>query len=216
MSEKAFIEKGTDYYARYREAVAASLAGLEVRGADGAVVENEAAFERLCGLTKAVKGAGRMMYLCGNGASAAFANHMALDWSKNGGVPTQSFSDSALLTAICNDLGAEQMFAGPLRIYAKPGDLLATISSSGNSPNILHAIEAAKELGMEVVTFSGLKPENLCRQIGVLNFYVPARTYGVVECAHQILMHVWLDKFMGITEWDREGVQNMRAAEFRL
>ena len=51
---------------------------------------------------------------------------------------------------------------------------------------------------MSVVTFSGLKPDNKSRKKGDLNFYVPAKTYGIVECAHQVLLHAWLDKYMGL------------------
>ena len=127
-----------------------------------------------------------------------------------------SFSDSALLTAMGNDLGYEEVFAAPLSWYGQSGDLLITVSSSGGSPNILRTIEMAREKGMQVVTFSGLKPNNPSRRAGDLNFYVPAKTYGVVECAHQVLLHIWLDRFMGITEWDRNGFQNMRKDAFQL
>jgi D-sedoheptulose 7-phosphate isomerase len=74
----------------------------------------------------------------------------------------------------------------------------------------------AREKGMGVVTFSGLKPDNQSRKMGDLNFYIPAKTYGIVECAHQVLLHVWLDKYMGVVEWDREGCQNMHKDAFSL
>jgi D-sedoheptulose 7-phosphate isomerase len=67
---------------------------------------------------------------------------------------------------------------------------------------------------MTVVTFSGLKPDNACRTLGDINLYIPAKTYGIVECAHQILLHVWLDQSMGIREWEREAAQNMRKDEY--
>ena len=62
---------------------------------------------------------------------------------------------------------------------------------------------------MNVVTFSGLKPDNYSRRMGDINFYVPAKTYGIVECSHQVLLHAWLDKYMGVLEWDRTECQNM-------
>jgi len=131
-------------------------------------------------------------------------------------VPTHAFSNSALLTAMGNDLGFEEAFAAPLSWYAQSGDLLVTISSSGNSANIIKTIETARSKGMSVVTLSGLKPDNKSRQLGDLNFYIPAKTYGIVECAHQVLLHLWLDKFMGVTEWEREGFQNMNKEAFNL
>ena len=205
-----------NYYKNYLNAHDAALAGLEITDRGGALLDQDAGFDKLCEISAQIRDAGRKKYLCGNGASAAFANHMALDWTKNGGVPTHSFSDSALLTALGNDLGYEEAFAAPLSWYAKSGDLLVTISSSGNSPNIIKTIEVARSKGMGVVTFSGLKPDNGSRQLGDVNCYIPAKTYGIVECAHQVLLHVWLDKFMGITEWERDGFQDMRKDSFSL
>lgn len=205
-----------NYYKNYLNAHDAALAGLEVTDRGGALMDQDAGFDKLCEISAQIRDAGRNKYMAGNGASAAFANHMALDWTKNGGVATHSFSDSALLTALGNDLGYEEAFSAPLSWYAKSGDLLVTISSSGNSPNIIKTIEVARSKGMGVVTFSGLKPDNASRQLGDVNLYIPAKTYGIVECAHQVLLHVWLDKFMGVTEWGRDGFQNMRKDEFSL
>jgi len=205
-----------NYYKNYLNAHDAALVGLEITDQGGAALEHDAGFDLFCKLSQAVGDAGRQQYLVGNGASAAFANHMALDWTKNGGVPTQSFANAALLTAMGNDLGFAEAFAAPLSWYAKSGDLLVTISSSGNSANIVGAIEMARSKGMSVVTLSGLKPDNKSRQLGDLNFYIPAKTYGIVECAHQVLLHLWLDKYMGITEWDRDDFQDMNKGAFSL
>jgi D-sedoheptulose 7-phosphate isomerase len=152
----------------------------------------------------------------GNGASAAFAEHMALDWTKNGGVRSMSPSSSVLLTALANDLSYQDSFATYLDRYAQSGDIVITISSSGNSPNILKAISKAREMGCKVVTLSGLKPDNGSRKVGDVNLYVPARTYGVVECAHQVLLHMILDAFMNVSEWGREAYQNMNINQFQL
>jgi D-sedoheptulose 7-phosphate isomerase len=206
----------SNYYQNYLMAHDTALKNLEISDRSGTRVDHEEGFNHLCKISETIRASGRMKYLSGNGASAAFANHMALDWTKNGGVPTHSFSDSALLTALGNDLGYEEAFAAPLKWYAMTGDLLVTISSSGNSLNIIRSIEVARAKGMAVVTLSGLKPDNSSRQMGDINLYIPAKTYGIVECAHQVLLHVWLDKFMGITEWEREGFQNMNNKAFSL
>ncbi|MEM9158019.1 MAG: SIS domain-containing protein [Verrucomicrobiota bacterium] len=188
----------SSHYARFKEELSDALESLNVTARSGETIENEKAFALLCGKSKAVADKGRSQFLCGNGASAAFSNHMALDFTKNAGVPTLSFSDSALLTAMGNDLGYEKAFSAPLSWYAKSGDMLITVSSSGSSPNIISTIEVARSKGMEVVTFSGMENDNRSRLMGDLNFYVPAKTYGIVESAHQALLHVWLDKYMGI------------------
>lgn len=205
-----------NYYKNYLYAHDTALTGLEITDRVGTVMDHDKGFDQFCEMSKEVGSTGRQQYLVGNGASAAFSNHMALDWTKNGGVPTQSFANAALLTAMGNDLGFEEAFSAPLSWYGKSGDLLISISSSGNSANILNAIEMARSKGMGVVTLSGLKPDNKSRQLGDLNFYIPAKTYGIVECAHQVLLHLWLDKFMGVKEWEKTEEQNMRKDEFRL
>lgn len=186
------------YYHSFCSTLQHSLETVVVSVRDGSTIETEEAFDLVSRKAAIIREAGRNMYLCGNGASAAFSNHMALDWTKAGGVPTFSFSDSALLTAMGNDLGYENAFSAPLSWYAKSGDLLVTISSSGNSPNIIKTIEVARSKGMEVVTFSGMSETNQSRSLGDMNFYVPSETYGIAESAHQILLHIWLDKFIGI------------------
>jgi D-sedoheptulose 7-phosphate isomerase len=205
-----------DYYKNYLDAHDKALASLEITDRGGAQLGHDLGFDKLCEVSAQIQCEGRTKYLVGNGASAAFANHMALDWTKNGGVPSHAFANVPLLTAMGNDLGYEEVFSAPLSYYASSGDLLITISSSGNSANIVKTIETARAKGMGVVTLSGLKPDNKTRQMGDLNLYIPAKTYGIVECGHQVLLHAWLDKFMGISEWDRDGFQNMNKDEFNL
>jgi D-sedoheptulose 7-phosphate isomerase len=199
-----------NYFQQYLASLGKSMEGLLVTDAGGHTTSPDEGFQRLCDLSRAVGDRGFRQFLCGNGASAAFSNHMALDWTKNGGVPTFSFSDSALLTAMGNDLGYEEVFSAPLSWYAHSGDLLVTISSSGNSPNIIKVIQAARTKGMGVVTLSGLHKDNQSRRLGDLNFFIEAKTYGIVECAHQVLLHIWLDRFMGIREWEKTRPQDMR------
>ncbi|WP_010586366.1 SIS domain-containing protein [Schlesneria paludicola] len=167
-------------------------------------------------ILKAVQASNGTQFFLGNGASAAFAEHMALDWTKNGGVRSLNPSSAVLLTALANDISYQDSFATFLDRYARAGDLVVTISSSGNSENVLRAITKAREIGMKVITLSGLKPDNSSRKSGDVNFYVPGRTYGIVECAHQVLLHMMIDAFMGIEEWARTGYQNMNVSQFQL
>lgn len=188
-------------YARtYFQTMDKALASLQVSDVTGKPVDSEAGFELWCDWTRELAAAGTTMYFVGNGASAMMSSHMAVDGSKNAGFRAQALNDVAFLTAIGNDLGYDQAFSFPLKRFGRAGDLLVTISSSGNSPNVIKAIETARELGMKVVTLSGMKPGNRSRALGDLNLYIPANTYGVVECAHQVLLHCWLDKYMGIVE----------------
>ncbi len=85
------------------------------------------------------------------------------------------------------------MFEEPLRLFADPEDILFAISSSGRSENILRAVRQARIKNCRVFTLSGFRSENPLRQMGDINFYIPGEHYGMVELAHQILIHCITD-----------------------
>ena len=167
-------------------------------------------------LLKVSKSEGRIFFL-GNGASAAFANHMALDFSKNGKIISRSLSDSAMLTALANDYSYNSAMTEFLKIESvNSKDLIITISSSGNSGNIVNSLEYCKSYNIETLTLSGLKNDNKSIELSNNSIYVPMKTYGIVECVHQIFLHLILDNYMKIFEWDRETFQNMNHENFKL
>src|SRR5712691_6654667 len=141
---------------------------------------------------------GQHVYFVGNGASAMMASHFAADACKNGHLGASAFNDASLLTAVGNDVAFDEIFALPLGRLARAGDLVVAISSSGNSPNILRALETARSLVLQIVTLSGKGADNRARVYGDLNFYVPADRYGWVECAHQLILHYWLDQYLNL------------------
>ena len=138
------------------------------------------------------------VFFIGNGGSAGICSHMATDWMKNGGFAATSLNDGATLTCLGNDLGFEQVFAKQVEMHGRSGDLLIAISSSGNSQNILRAVDAARAAGMQVVTLSGFGADNKLRQLGDVNFYVPNGRYGFVEISHLSICHAVLDISMGM------------------
>lgn len=205
------------YTDQYLSAVAASLASTEVSTRSGEKLAVQEGLDQLCALCRDLKESGSALWFIGNGASAAMASHMTVDWTKNVGLRSMALNDAALLTACANDNGIESVFATPLGTLFREGDALVTISSSGGSPNIISAIEVARQEGAKaVVTFSGLKSSNLSRSLGDWNIYVPCKTYGAAECAHQVLLHMWYDCFLGVEEWDRETLQDMSAENYTL
>ena len=131
----------------------------------------------------------RKVILIGNGGSSAIASHIATDYSKNGGMRAIAFNDAPTLTCLGNDFGIDEIFAKQLEYYAHVEDVVIIVSSSGHSGNILRAAEQAFSMGIDLVTFSGMNPDNVLRKKGALNFYVPARDYGLVELAHLALLH---------------------------
>ena len=186
------------YFGKYESAIAQSLSGTQFTEGLASVESSEIGLDIWLSLTGRVKKADGAIYFIGNGASASMSSHMSLDVTKNGGIKSMAFNDSAFLTAISNDISYESVFSLPLEKFGASRDLLMAISSSGGSPNIVAAAKKAKQMGMSVVTLTGMKPDNPARSLGDLNIYVPAKTYGIVECCHQILVHCWLDRLMGI------------------
>lgn len=96
-------------------------------------------------LAKAIRKAKRV-FICGNGGSAANASHIANDLIACG-IKAQALTDVAIMSATANDYSYGAAFAVQLRVLAEPGDLVLALSGSGNSPNILQALAAAKEKG---------------------------------------------------------------------
>ena len=134
----------------------------------------------------------KLMFV-GNGGSAGICSHLAIDYSKNGGLRSLAFNDGAALTCLGNDYGYEHVFEKQIEFHAHSGDLVVAISSSGRSKNILLAVEKAREKGCFVVTFSGFASENPLRTLGDVNFYLPSGEYGFVEVGHLALCHAALD-----------------------
>lgn len=169
------------------------LAAAQITAGRGKPLNLQEGFQQLLRLTQTTRKKHATIFLVGNGASASMASHIAADLCKNAGLSTEVFSDFSLLTAVANDVGADQLFAVPLKRRAQPGDILVTISSSGRSRNILEAVRAGRRQGLKVVTFSAMHRNNPLRRSGDLNFYVAAETYGLAESAHAVLLHYWVD-----------------------
>jgi D-sedoheptulose 7-phosphate isomerase len=154
-----------------------------------------AAFDRAAGLLAAAIRGRRMIYACGNGGSAAISGHLLCDFLK--GIQTDTpllprvvslASHLELITAIANDIAYEEVFVYQLRTMAAPGDVLITISSSGNSENIVRAIDWARANGVGSIAMTGFAGGRSAERADV-NLHVAAENYGVVEDVHQSMMH---------------------------
>jgi D-sedoheptulose 7-phosphate isomerase len=159
--------------------------------------------------------ADRLIFTCGNGGSAAIANHLTCDCSKgiasNTTLRPRVMSLSAtveLITAIANDMSYPEVFAYQLKNAARPGDVLITISSSGDSENIIRALDWAGENGMTTIALSGFSGGRSA-QMADINLHVEAHNYGVVEDSHQSLMHI-LAQYVRMSELPSELVQTLR------
>ncbi len=139
---------------------------------------------------------GRRVFLFGNGGSAATASHIAVDLIKgtaqpgkprlkvitlNDGIPT--------LTAYANDYGYETVFAGPLEALAEPGDVAIGISGSGNSPNVLRAMDVARERKLTTIGLTGYEGGRLKDKVDVC-IIVPSHSMQRIEDAHLVILHI--------------------------
>ncbi|NUO18048.1 SIS domain-containing protein [bacterium] len=137
-----------------------------------------------------------VVFVCGNGGSWSTASHWVCDFSKGASTSGKrrfrmfALGDNVpMLTAYGNDVSYNSIFAEPLRAYARPGDVVVLITASGNSPNILEAAVAARELKTTVVGLIGFGGGKLAAMTDH-NVIVESREYGPVEDLHLVLDHI--------------------------
>ncbi len=140
---------------------------------------------------------GFRIFVAGNGGSAAIAQHLVCDFSKGTHVDHARALDIVCLsenvpviTAIANDISYDDIFSYQLRLHnPTPGEILMLVSSSGNSKNIVKAATFAKMAGMCVIGLTGFLGGDL-KELADIELHVEANNYGIVEDAHQALMHI--------------------------
>lgn len=140
---------------------------------------------------------GARIFFCGNGGSAATASHFANDIAIGTRTPHKPFKavsltdNNAVMTAIANDFGYDELFTKQLEILMEPGDVVVAISASGNSPNVVKAIELAKSRGNKTVVLTGFDGGKM-RQIADLAIHIQTAKgeYGPVEDMHMFLDHL--------------------------
>jgi D-sedoheptulose 7-phosphate isomerase len=148
-----------------------------------------------------VKSNNNKVIIAGNGGSAAIASHVAVDFTKQGGIRAINFNEADLITCFANDYGYENWVAKAIEFYSNEGDLVILISSSGSSKNMLKASQTAKKLGLTVITFTGFAPDNPLKQEGKLNFWLDSRAYNIVENTHQIWLLMVCDLIIGKADY---------------
>lgn len=176
-------------YANYLTHLKDVLSAVDMDGLDQATGLLASAFEN-----------DRTVFVAGNGGSAATASHLACDFCKTtlGKKPKEvgrrlrsiAVNDNTpLLTAYGNDVAYEDAFAETLRTLAKKGDVLIVITASGNSPNIIRCLEAAKLIGMDTIGFLGFKGGKAKDMLDI-HILAESENYGVIEDSHSVFMHM--------------------------
>jgi D-sedoheptulose 7-phosphate isomerase len=154
----------------------------------------EAEIERAAEMILATVTAGRTLFFCGNGGSAADAQHLATEYvvrymrARRAVAAIALTTDTSLLTAAANDLGFEQVFARQIEALARPGDLLIIHSTSGDSPNVLRAAEAARRVGAKVLAFSA-RGGGALRALADLSIVIPTQRTDRAQELHLCIEH---------------------------
>src|SRR5687768_16398887 len=156
------------------------------------------AVERTYQILRGARDRGSTVYIAGNGGSAATAAHWVNDLGKGAKqsrrLPLRVMSlcdNTPWLTALANDEGYERVFAGQLENFAKPGDVLVVLSASGNSTNLLRAVELARARGLITIGFLGFDGGALKSMVDeVLLLPTPKGAYGLVESGHDLMCHI--------------------------
>ena len=166
--------------------------------AERVATELEADMDRALEMVQATVNAGGTLFFCGNGGSAADAQHMATEYvvrymRNRRAYPALALTtDTSLLTAAGNDIGFENVFSRQVEALAKPGDLLIIHSTSGNSPNVLRAAEAARANGVKVLAFSA-RDGGALRALADHNIVIPTTRTDRAQELHLCIEHIICD-----------------------
>lgn len=151
--------------------------------------------EEIASLCKKAVLSGKTIYFCGNGGSAADSQHLAAEFvgrfvKERRGLPAIALTtDTSILTAVSNDYGYEQIFARQVEALVRPGDVIVGLSTSGNSPNVILAMDKAKQIGAVTIGFSGSNGGKLAEYCDVC-VTVPTRVTARIQEAHILIGHM--------------------------
>lgn len=167
------------------------LAALAARTADALAPD----IARAAVLVRRTLESGGTLLFCGNGGSAADAQHMATEYvvrymrNRRALAAIALTTDTSLLTAAGNDLGFEEIFSRQVEALARPGDLLVIHSTSGNSPNVLRAAEAARAKGVAVLSLSA-RDGGALRALSDLALVIPSDRTDRAQEIHLCVQHL--------------------------
>jgi D-sedoheptulose 7-phosphate isomerase len=154
------------------------------------------AIERVANLMLDTYHQGKQVFICGNGGSAASASHITGDFIKGASFGLEKrwrficLNDNiTTMMAISNDISYEDIFVEPLKNFANPGDLFIGISGSGNSTNVVKAMEYAQASGLATVALCGFRGGKI-REIDDVNIYTPIMDMQITEDLHMMALHM--------------------------
>ena len=157
-----------------------------------------AGVRRFVEVSAAALRSGRKLLACGNGGSMCDAMHFAEEWTgrfrrDRSPLPALAFSDPSQLTCIANDFGYDEVFARSVEAYGQAGDVLVALSTSGNSPNVLKAVEAARRKGITSVGLLGKGGGELAARVDVAIVVPRAQTSDRIQEVHIKVLHIAIE-----------------------
>ena len=130
--------------------------------------------------------------ILGNGGSSSVASHISQDYMKFQGKRVSILSDPSMITMLTNDFGYEFAYQKFLEYYVEDDSLVVIISSGGESPNMLKCVDWCEDKKIPYGVLTGFESDNTIRgeaSNALWNYYIASKSYGVVECVHQIFLH---------------------------
>ena len=187
------------YFNQWTDNLSACLSDLncKIQGISAIPVNS---FELVKKILMGVKAQSKKVGIIGNGGSAAIACHISQDMINKLGIASFVLTDAALITCIGNDFGYENVFSKSLDVMLNEDDLLIAISDSGESKNILNAVQVAKKNNCKIMTLSAFKNNNtLFMQSVDVAFHIKTENYGLAEISHLTILHALVDELSQIT-----------------
>ena len=194
----ALIEHCSDFAAGYFATLAEAVGASDLK-----------ALDRIAALLKTTIDNGNLIFICGNGGSAGIANHALCDFLKCARTDTNLLprvmslsAHTEMNSALANDISYDEVFAYQVQSMGREDDVLITVSSSGDSENVVRALQAARENGLRTVSFTGFAGGRT-RDLADLNAHANAHNYGVVEDMHMAFIHI-LTQYLRMQNMDED------------
>ena len=200
-NEKSYLD---NFLSRYKDDLKSGLDSITIDS-----------LEEIANILESSITSGSTIFTCGNGGSSAIAEHFVCDFLKGTSMDTSIqpvihslTSNTPTITAIANDIDYSEIFSYQIKKYGNVGDILLSISSSGNSPNIIEAIKEAKLANIKTISFVGFDGGK-AKEISDQCIHIPIKNYGVVEDIHHSLMHI-LAQFIRLRNLNnKEDIENI-------
>ena len=187
------MKSNSHNYSDWLEGLSTSISSTKCRvGTRNATLDE--GMDKIAELILSLRISGGNLWWVGNGGSAAICSHLSQDVLNKLSIRSSAITDASLLTCMANDYGYDEIYAHPLGVLLREGDVLIAISSSGESENIIKCANYANDNGVSLITLSAFSPDNkLWSTPSDVSLYLPAGIFGHAEVGHEALLHAVIE-----------------------